>query len=85
MLYFIRLVKRPVIANTTFYAEFNSTGQSVLNTMIFVLSAANKGPGGNTSQRVPEEHILSEEDARNYTVDAVFLGQPEWIDVEYRF
>jgi len=53
--------------------------------MIFVLIVVSKGPGGNTSQRVPEEHFLSEEDARNYTIDAVFMGQPEWIDVEYQF
>lgn len=59
---------RPVIANTTFYAEFNSTG-----------------PGGNTSQRIPQEHFLSAQDASNYTVDTVFMGQPEWIDVEYQF
>jgi len=65
MIYFIRPVKRPIIANTTFYAEFNSTGWSIPDTMIFVLSAVSKGPGGNTSQRVPEEHLLSEEDARN--------------------
>ncbi|KAF8194147.1 pectin lyase-like protein [Pholiota molesta] len=33
---------RPVIMNTTFYAEYDSTG-----------------PGGNTSQRIPLEHILT--------------------------
>ncbi|KAF5336302.1 hypothetical protein D9758_014482 [Tetrapyrgos nigripes] len=57
---------RPVIMNTTFYAEFNSTG-----------------PGGNTSKRIPLEHILTPEEARNFTIDKVFLEHPGWIDFEY--
>ncbi|KAJ7205990.1 carbohydrate esterase family 8 protein [Mycena pura] len=59
---------RPVILNTTFYAEFNSSGA-----------------GGNTSARVPIEHILTAAQARNFTVDGVFLEHPEWIDFEYLF
>ncbi|PIL35188.1 hypothetical protein GSI_02978 [Ganoderma sinense ZZ0214-1] len=57
---------RPVIMNTTFYAEFDSSG-----------------PGGNTSARIPLDHILTEEEAKNFTVDKVFLERPEWIDFEY--
>ncbi|KAJ7223895.1 carbohydrate esterase family 8 protein [Mycena haematopus] len=61
---------RPVIANTTFYAEFNSTG-----------------PGGNTTQRVPIEHILTAAQLRSFdfTIDGVFLEHPKWIDSGYLF
>ncbi|KAJ6584525.1 carbohydrate esterase family 8 protein [Mycena capillaripes] len=59
---------RPVIANTTFYAEFNSTG-----------------PGGNTSQRVAIEHILTATQAKTFTIDGVFLEHPKWIDFGYLF
>ncbi|KDR82405.1 hypothetical protein GALMADRAFT_237699 [Galerina marginata CBS 339.88] len=59
---------RPVIMNTTFYAEFDSTG-----------------PGGNTSARIPLEHILSSKQAQDFTVDKVFLERPKWIDSEYLF
>ncbi|KAF7332541.1 Carbohydrate esterase family 8 protein [Mycena kentingensis (nom. inval.)] len=59
---------RPAFVNTTFYAEFNSTG-----------------PGGNTSSRAPIEHILTATQARNFTVDKVFLERPTWIDFEYIF
>ncbi|KAI0629825.1 carbohydrate esterase family 8 protein [Trametes polyzona] len=57
---------RPVIMNTTFYAEYQSFG-----------------PGGNTSARISLEHILTDEEARNFTIDKVFLGRPDWIDFEY--
>ncbi|OJT02189.1 hypothetical protein TRAPUB_7304 [Trametes pubescens] len=57
---------RPVIMNTTFYAEYHSYG-----------------PGGNTSARIPLEHVLTDEEARAFTVDKLFLGRPEWIDHEY--
>ncbi|KAJ7637533.1 pectin lyase-like protein [Mycena polygramma] len=59
---------RPTIANTTFYAEFNSTG-----------------PGGNTSSRVPIEHILTPAQAASFTLDSVFLEHPKWIDFGYLF
>ncbi|KAJ6511886.1 pectin lyase-like protein [Mycena vitilis] len=59
---------RPTIANTTFYAEFNSTG-----------------PGGNTSKRVPIEHILTPAQAASFSIDGVFLEHPKWIDFEYLF
>jgi len=54
--------------NTTFYAEFNSTG-----------------PGGDTSDRIPLEHILTAEEASDFTLDKVFLEHPEWIDFDYLF
>ncbi|KAF9453118.1 carbohydrate esterase family 8 protein [Macrolepiota fuliginosa MF-IS2] len=59
---------RPVIMNTTFYAEFNSTG-----------------PGGNTTQRIPLEHLLTAQEAKDFTVGGVFLEHPKWIDFGYLF
>ncbi|KAF8904077.1 pectin lyase-like protein [Gymnopilus junonius] len=59
---------RPVIMNTTFYAEFESTG-----------------PGGNISQRISLEHILTPEQAKDFTIDKVFLEPPQWIDRRYLF
>ncbi|KAG6836861.1 hypothetical protein H0H93_002104 [Arthromyces matolae] len=58
---------RPTILNTTFYAEFNSSG-----------------PGGNVTARIPEEHILTAEEAQTFTLETV-LGHPSWIDFDYRF
>ncbi|KLO07497.1 pectin lyase-like protein [Schizopora paradoxa] len=57
---------RPVIMNTTFYAEFD-----------------NFGPGSNTSLR-QSDHILTAEQAQNFTIDKVFLGTPHWIDTDYK-
>ncbi|KAI0823154.1 carbohydrate esterase family 8 protein [Trametes gibbosa] len=57
---------RPVIMNTTFYAEYRSYG-----------------PGGNTSARIPLEHVLTDEEAREFTVEKVFLERPTWIDYDY--
>ncbi|RPD56135.1 pectin lyase-like protein [Lentinus tigrinus ALCF2SS1-7] len=57
---------RPVIMNTTFYAEYDSSG-----------------PGGNTSARIPLEHILTKQEASNFTIDKVFLEHPKWIDFDY--
>ncbi|KAH9850232.1 carbohydrate esterase family 8 protein [Lenzites betulinus] len=57
---------RPVIMNTTFYAEYHSYG-----------------PGGNTSARIPLEHILTDDEAKAFTVEKVFLERPAWIDYDY--
>ncbi|KAL0960953.1 hypothetical protein HGRIS_005953 [Hohenbuehelia grisea] len=59
---------RPVIMNTTFYAENRSSG-----------------PGGNITNRIPLEHILTDRQAANFTVSLVFLEKPNWIDFAYRF
>ncbi|EGN98154.1 carbohydrate esterase family 8 protein [Serpula lacrymans var. lacrymans S7.3] len=57
---------RPVIANTTYYAEYDSYG-----------------PGANMSARVSIEHVLDTSEARNFTIDGVFLERPQWIDYDY--
>ncbi|KAF8828487.1 hypothetical protein HHX47_DHR3000306 [Lentinula edodes] len=59
---------RPTIMNTTFYAEYNSTG-----------------PGGDTSSRLSIEHLLTAEQAQEFTVDGVFLEHPSWIDYGYLY
>jgi hypothetical protein len=43
------------------------------------------GPGGNTSARWAGEHILTTQQAKNFTVEKVFLGQPKWIDYTYSY
>ncbi|KAI0671108.1 pectin lyase-like protein [Trametes maxima] len=57
---------RPVIMNTTFYAEYHSYG-----------------PGGNSSARISLEHLLTDEEAKNFTIEKVFLERPSWIDFDY--
>lgn len=43
------------------------------------------GPGGNTAARSPLEHILNATEAKDFTINGVFLEHPEWIDYEYLF
>ncbi|KAH7920300.1 carbohydrate esterase family 8 protein [Leucogyrophana mollusca] len=43
------------------------------------------GPGGNTSARVPQDHILTAVQAQNFTLEDVFYGTPAWIDFEYEY
>ncbi|KAG2101521.1 carbohydrate esterase family 8 protein [Suillus cothurnatus] len=56
------------IPDTTYYAEFNSSG-----------------PGGSTSARVAEDHILTSEQASSFTLEEVFDGIPAWIDFNYQY
>jgi hypothetical protein len=84
-------ILRPVIANTTFYAEFNSTGELFPSRYIIIflglIGLLVAGPGGNTSQRVPIEHKLTAAQVQSLdlTIDGVFLEHPKWIDFEYLF
>ncbi|KAG1869025.1 carbohydrate esterase family 8 protein [Suillus subalutaceus] len=55
------------IPDTTYYAEFNSSG-----------------PGGSTSARVAEDHILTSTQASSFTLEEVFGGIPAWIDFNYQ-
>ena len=71
--------------NTTFYAEYRSFGAvfSFLckwSTYILHLRA---GPGANITGRAPIEHFLTDRQAKDYTIDKVFLEKPKWIDFEY--
>ncbi|KAJ6451596.1 carbohydrate esterase family 8 protein [Mycena sanguinolenta] len=61
---------RPVIMNTTFYAEFNSTGPG----------------GNTTGRTPVEHILNAAQlAALDFTVDGVFLEHPQWIDFEYLF
>lgn len=40
------------------------------------------GPGANTSQRV-SDHILTDAQAKGFTIKKVFLETPKWIDFTY--
>ncbi|KAG1822654.1 carbohydrate esterase family 8 protein [Suillus subaureus] len=55
------------IPDTTYYAEFNSSG-----------------PGGSTSARVAQDHILTSTQASSFTLEEVFDGIPAWIDFNYQ-
>lgn len=77
---------RPVIANTTFYAEYHSSGRSAgvsheSDTMSLTLMGI--GPGGNTTKRV-SDRILTNAEASKFTIEKVFLERPKWIDFEYQ-
>lgn len=77
---------RPTIFNTTFYAEFNSTGMSCTPDYRSVkLILRLQGPGGNTSSRIPLEHILNATSAKEFALEKVFAGLPSWIDSGYLF
>ncbi|OJA11428.1 hypothetical protein AZE42_04591, partial [Rhizopogon vesiculosus] len=41
------------------------------------------GPGGDTSARVQQDHILTYEQAQDFTLEEVFMGTPAWIDFSY--
>ena len=71
--------------NTTFYAEFDSSGMPIYPPIRLwsIAHHALAGPGGNTTARTPLDHILTEEEERNFTIDKVFLERPRWIDFEY--
>lgn len=58
---------RPTILNTTFYGEYNSSGE-----------------GYDASKRLPAEHILTAEEAEEFTVKKVFGGKPCWVDWSYK-
>ena len=76
----------PVIANTTYYAEYESTGTPSLRYSCqkhLIIFQNGIGPGGNTTARISLEHILSSAEANDFTIKKVFLGQPRWIDFEY--
>ena len=77
---------RPAILDTTFYAEFNSSGKSMYHLSLSIwISNKWTGPGANNSARIPQDHILTASEALNFTIDKVFLESPKWIDFEYSF
>ncbi|KAG8214700.1 pectin lyase fold/virulence factor [Butyriboletus roseoflavus] len=68
------------------YAGF--TAWSVGNTIpatTYYAESGSYGPGGNTSARVQQDHILGSEQAQIYTLEYVFSGKPKWIDSEYQY
>lgn len=70
--------------NTTFYAEYKSSGPFRLYLSLKILTVAPSGAGGDTSHRIPLEHLLSDEEARKFTIPLVFgERQPSWIDFSY--
>ena len=52
------------------------------NFLISIYSVYYVGPGANTSQRV-SDHILTDAQAKDFTIEKVFLETPQWIDFTY--
>lgn len=42
------------------------------------------GPGGSTSARAAQDHILTSTQAASFTLENVFGGTPGWIDFDYQ-
>lgn len=78
---------RPTLLNTTFYAEYNSSGAyrrvnfGGPGQSIYIWDT---GDGYDASKRLPAEHILTSEEAKEYIVEKVFGGKPHWIDWSYK-
>jgi len=66
------------------FEPFGGAGRSpvILNTT-FYAEWLSHGPGAELDQRVSADHILTDVEASNFTVDKVFLGRPTWIDFSY--
>lgn len=75
---------RPTILNTTFYAEYNSSGACVgLYNLRWPWLTGGLGPGYVQSKRLAAEHILNATEANSFTVDKMFNGKPSWVDWSY--
>ena len=58
-------------------------GVSSCSSQLCLILTLNAGLGGKTSKRV-SDHILTDVEAENFTIEKVFLGTPKWIDFEYQ-
>ena len=75
---------RPTILNTTFYAEYNSTGAYYTSPILLDIKTNDSGAGFNASKRLSAEHLLTSSEASAFTVEKVFGGKPAWIDWSYQ-
>jgi pectin methylesterase-like acyl-CoA thioesterase len=74
---------RPTIANTTFYAEYNSSGMYRSQLLVTSSDLGDSGEGYDAAKRLPATHILTAEQAKEFTVEKVFGGKPRWVDWSY--
>ncbi|KAF8558296.1 carbohydrate esterase family 8 protein [Imleria badia] len=70
--------------NPAGFTPWNIGGGTVPTTTFYAEFDSN-GPGGNVSARVPEDHILSSEQAQKYGLKHVFHETPGWIDFGYKY
>ena len=63
------------------WTSFDSARPTIMNTT-FYAEFENSGPGSNTSERV-SDHLLTDTEAKDFTIDKVFLESPRWIDFDY--
>ncbi|KAH8114386.1 pectin lyase fold/virulence factor [Phellopilus nigrolimitatus] len=63
------------------WTPFDAARPTIMNTT-FYAEYENFGPGANTSKRV-SDHILTNAEAQDFTIEKVFLEKPQWIDFSY--
>ncbi|KAN0087677.1 carbohydrate esterase family 8 protein [Tylopilus felleus] len=62
---------------------FTPWGQNTVPSTTFYAEYGSYGPGGNTSSRISQDHILDLEQAKTHTLQSVFQETPRWIDAGY--
>lgn len=70
------------LVNPMGWKPFGGNRTEILNTT-FYAEYDSFGPGGNVSERVPIEHILTAQEAKAFDIENVFRGRPGWVDFEY--
>ncbi|KIY52402.1 carbohydrate esterase family 8 protein [Fistulina hepatica ATCC 64428] len=72
--------------NPAGWTPFDSARPTIENTTYYAENDSH-GPGGNTSERVPQDHILTDKEVEElaFTIPGVFLETPTWIDFDYEF
>ncbi|KZT28756.1 carbohydrate esterase family 8 protein [Neolentinus lepideus HHB14362 ss-1] len=66
------------------WIEFDNTRTLNISTTYYA-EYKSYGPGANYIGREPYEHFLTDAEAASFTVEKVFLEQPEWIDYSYLY
>ncbi|KAG2365117.1 hypothetical protein BDR07DRAFT_1481796 [Suillus spraguei] len=60
------------------------TSMGSIPDITFYAEFNSSGPGGSTSARVAQDHILTSEQASSFILEEVFDGIPAWIDFDYQ-
>lgn len=60
------------------------SGKSSIPDTTYYAEYDSSGPGGSTSARAAQDHILTSTQAASFTLENVFGGTPGWIDFDYQ-
>ncbi|KAL4249185.1 pectinesterase family protein [Abortiporus biennis] len=81
-----------VYLRTSMDSSINSAGfkawggnRTVIESTTFYAEYKTTGSGADNSVRVAQDHILTDAQAGQYTIQSVFGGTPSWIDFDYTF